>query len=272
MVSRVSDTHVKSPSENPGWPDWIVAARAELAGTRFADVRFVAETGSTNADLLAAATGGAAERALVADYQRAGRGRLDRRWEAPRGANLLVSVLVRPHAPAERWALLTTAMALAVTDALGAAAALAAIRWPNDVIAPGAGERKLAGVLAESTADAVVVGVGLNVGWPAEPGDAPELHATSIAALGHRTDRAHWLAAVLARFAARVAQVETDPAALAAAHRARSATLGRDVRVSLHDGRRIEGTAQAIDDDGSLVVAHAGGPTRYRFGEVMHLG
>src|SRR5690242_12534882 len=69
------------------------------AGTRFADVRAVAETGSTNADALALARAGAPEGVVVvADHQIAGRGRRDRRWEAPPGASLLVSILTRPAA------------------------------------------------------------------------------------------------------------------------------------------------------------------------------
>ena len=73
------------------------------AGTRFADVRWVDETGSTNHDLLALAAVGAPDGVvLVADHQTAGRGRLDRTWVAPPGASLLVSVLVRPAARAGR--------------------------------------------------------------------------------------------------------------------------------------------------------------------------
>ncbi|HEY6530663.1 MAG TPA: hypothetical protein VIY72_00060, partial [Acidimicrobiales bacterium] len=72
------------------------ATRA-IAGTRFADVRRVAETGSTNADLLAAAAAGEpADLVLVADHQTAGHGRLGREWTAPPGSSLLVSVLLRP--------------------------------------------------------------------------------------------------------------------------------------------------------------------------------
>ena len=65
-----------------------------VPGTRFADVRWVAETGSTNADLLALATAGRPEgTVLVADHQTAGRGRLSRVWTAPPGSSILLSVL-----------------------------------------------------------------------------------------------------------------------------------------------------------------------------------
>src|SRR3954447_25236147 len=72
------------------------AAKRLLAGSRFADVRWVAETGSTNADLLALARTGAPDGiVLVADHQTAGRGRAGRSFTAPPGASLLTSVLVR---------------------------------------------------------------------------------------------------------------------------------------------------------------------------------
>src|SRR5690606_6048762 len=83
----------------PARPSAWEAARSELAATRFADLRAVAETGSTNADALALARAGAPEGVVVvADHQTAGRGRRDRSWEAPPGSSLLVSILTRPAA------------------------------------------------------------------------------------------------------------------------------------------------------------------------------
>ena len=105
---------------------------------------------------------------LVADHQTAGRGRLDRRWDAPPGANLLVSLLFHevPEDPGE----LTRRVGLAAVDACRETTGVdAVLKWPNDVLV---GDRKLAGILAERTATGtVVVGLGLNVGW-APPGAA----------------------------------------------------------------------------------------------------
>ena len=95
-------------------------------GTRFGPVRHVAETGSTNADLVAGAavaSGGSVVMpdgsVLVADHQTAGRGRLDRRWDAPPAANLVFSVLLRPTWDPDRHPLVTTTLAVATVDALG---------------------------------------------------------------------------------------------------------------------------------------------------------
>ena len=93
-------------------------ATSAVEGTRFTDVRWVAETGSTNRDLLSEASSGAPEGiVLVADHQTAGRGRLDRSWSAPPGASLLVSVLLRPRIEPGDAFLVTAAAAVAACQA-----------------------------------------------------------------------------------------------------------------------------------------------------------
>ena len=160
-------------------------ARAALAGTRFADVRWVATTGSTNSDAMAAARDGAAEGlVVVADHQSAGRGRQARTWVAPPGGSLLLSVLLRP--PARVAGAVTMAAAVAMAESVEQVAGVSpGLKWPNDlVVATEDGDRKLAGILAEadwpagSTVSAgyrapaphdravVVVGIGVNVTWP----------------------------------------------------------------------------------------------------------
>ena len=132
----------------------------------------------------------------VCDVQTAGRGRLGRGWEAPAGSAILVSVLLRP--PADRdLPQLSLVGGLAAAEAVEGATTLAAqIKWPNDVML---NRRKVAGVLAEATGDAVVLGIGLNVNQTRE-----ELPQTAVVAAGSlRTvdgvvrDRAPLLAALL---------------------------------------------------------------------------
>jgi BirA family biotin operon repressor/biotin-[acetyl-CoA-carboxylase] ligase len=269
-----------------GWPP----AADRLAGTAFTDVRWVDDTGSTNADLLAQAREGAAHGlVLVADHQTAGRGRRDRTWTAPPGASLLVSVLLR-LAP-EAAALASMAVAVAAADAVGAVAGVTPrLKWPNDLVWPGDGsapDRKLAGILAEAdwpagttesagyrppdpwTRVAVVVGMGLNVAWPAEP---PSELADVAVALNHITERAvsredllvAWLRALDARLTA-------DPATWLNEWRVRSATLGRRVRVDLGAGS-IEGVAVDVDDGGRLLVdAGDREPRAIAVGDVVHV-
>jgi BirA family transcriptional regulator, biotin operon repressor / biotin---[acetyl-CoA-carboxylase] ligase len=137
------------------------------------DVHRLDEVDSTNSYVRRLARHGAAAGLVaVADHQTAGRGRLDRRWESPPGANLLTSVLLRPACAAEDVHLCAGAVALAAVQACREVAGVEPVlKWPNDLLLGGA---KLAGVLAEaefagSTLSAVIVGVGINVAWPGPP-------------------------------------------------------------------------------------------------------
>jgi BirA family biotin operon repressor/biotin-[acetyl-CoA-carboxylase] ligase len=200
-------------------------------------VEHVAETGSTNADLLDAATRRPDRSVLVADHQTAGRGRLDRRWEAPPESNLLVSMLfhVVPPDPGE----LVRRVSLAAIDAarsLGVRGDLR-IKWPNDVLLDGA---KLAGVLAQrGTTGAVVVGIGINVGW----------NPDGAARLGDDVDRVVLLAALLDAFDA----LPADADALLVRYRAELATIGQRVRAEMPSGD-VVGTAIDVTVAGQLVV------------------
>lgn len=268
---------------------------AERSPERFADVRWVAETGSTNADAMGLVRDGAPEGiVLVADHQTAGRGRRGRSWEAPPGAGLLMTVLLRP--PAAVVDLCTMAVALAAAEAVTEVAGFEPrLKWPNDLVWPGDGsapDRKLAGVLAEadwpagSTPDAgyrpprsgeriaVVVGIGINVDWPSEL--PPELADQAVACnhvTGVAPDREDLLVALLERldgwYGPLVATGERGR--LLDAWRAWSATLGRRVRVDL-GADDLEGTAVDITDEGHLVVELLEGGRRVlQVGDVTHL-
>jgi BirA family transcriptional regulator, biotin operon repressor / biotin---[acetyl-CoA-carboxylase] ligase len=273
-------------------------ARSALVGTRFADVRWVAETGSTNADVLERARQGDAEgTVVVADHQTAGRGRLGRTWQAPPGASLLCTVLLRP--PAAVAGSTTMAVAVAAADAVAELTGRAPrLKWPNDLVWPGDGsgpDRKLAGILAEvewpagsQAADGwaeprptdrlvVAVGIGLNVAWG---GSVPDDLAQIAVALDHLTapapapDRVAVLVAFLRHLDQRYGRLVTDPGgadALRAAWRERSATLGRRVRVDLGVDD-VVGTAVDVTAEGHLVVETLEGGRRViAVGDVVHL-
>src|SRR3954454_24742304 len=171
---------------------------------RWGRVAVVAETASTNADLLADAA--APDRSvLVAEHQVAGRGRFDRRWESPARAGLTFSFLLRPAVPLATWGWLPLLSGLglheAVTEHTGVATSL---KWPNDLLAhPDGG--KLAGILAQTSGEAVVIGIGLNVDTRAD--ELPVETATSLFLSGAAdVDRADLLVAIVRRLDARVAQ------------------------------------------------------------------
>ncbi|MCP3912274.1 MAG: biotin--[acetyl-CoA-carboxylase] ligase [Actinomycetia bacterium] len=258
----------------------LADARSRLVATRFGAVEWVVETGSTNTDLMDAATRGAPDGTVrVADHQTAGRGRRGRPFEVPPEAGLLSSVLLRPRLPIGRVHLLTMAVALSGSDAVEKVSGLAPrLKWPNDlVVARPDGDRKLAGILADSSilnhrVEIVVVGMGLNVNWG---GRWPaELQGSAIAVdelAGHPIDRVELLLRYLVALDARLTQLEDDDGVeLLAEYRERSATIGRRVRVELAKGELV-GDAVDIDDTGSLVVESDGHRTRVVVGDVIHL-
>jgi BirA family biotin operon repressor/biotin-[acetyl-CoA-carboxylase] ligase len=264
------------------------------AGTRFGPIRRFAEIDSTNRYVLDETRAGAPEGMVaVADYQRAGRGRLGRRWEAPSGSNLLVSVLLRPTVAVDELHLCTAAVALAAVGACERGAGLVPeLKWPNDLVV---GARKLGGILAETapasaaTGPAVVVGLGLNVGWPPDDdraGDSVNGDGTSRAErdellttatsirreTGSQLEPLDLLGPMLEDLEGRLVDL-ADPAGrrrLAGEYRRRCTTVGKTVRVSLA-GEELTGTAADITADGHLVVDVGTGLRTVAAGDVVHL-
>ena len=257
-------------------------AKAALAGGRFADLRWVATTGSTNEDvrdLVARLPGDAAPVVLVADHQSAGRGRLERSWEAPPGSSILMTVGLPAGGIALRHrTLVSVALALAVTDAVPQLA----LKWPNDLVVPVAGDplgyRKAGGILTEahdvSGTPWLLVGLGLNVDWPELPAELADTATSLDRVLGHPVDREDLVVAILAGFGERWLPMLEDPdrvGGLLGAFRARTTTIGRRVRVVLPGGE-LEGLATDLREDGSLVVADDRGAEHVvTAGDVVHL-
>ncbi|AXG79939.1 biotin--[acetyl-CoA-carboxylase] ligase [Streptomyces paludis] len=242
----------------------------------------VTATGSTNSDLAARARDGAVEGAvLVAEEQTAGRGRLDRRWTAPARSGIFFSVLLRPgpEVPVERLGWLPLLTGVAVATGLARAAGVdTALKWPNDLLVTvGGEERKAGGILAERAgADAVVVGVGLNVSLRADELPVPtagSLHLADAVSL----DRDTLLRGVLRsleQWYGRWRAAGGDPAlsGLQEAYAAGCATLGRTVRAELPGDRALTGEAVAVDGDGRLILRTADGTRQaVSAGDVVHV-
>ena len=246
------------------------------------EIERVAETASTNADLLAWARHGAADialapRALVAERQTAGRGRLGRRWDATPGASLTFS-LAWPFAAGIDLSGLSLAVGSVLAEALDprpGADLRIGLKWPNDLwlVGPGEPGRKLAGVLIETVprgeSRIAVIGMGINlleqrveaagsgVAWLAEI-DAKA--ATAAATLPERLVPA--LGAALQRF-------ERDGfAPFAAAFAARDLLRGRAVRCAGAGETGREGIAEGVSPTGELLLRTAAGVERIGSGEV----
>jgi BirA family biotin operon repressor/biotin-[acetyl-CoA-carboxylase] ligase len=241
------------------------------------EVRVVTETGSSNADLLAAAREGAREGVvLVAESQTAGRGRMGRRWTSPPRAGLTFSVLLRPYGiPASLLGWLPLLAGTAVAAAVPAVTTVAPrLKWPNDVLVDTA---KLGGILAERSGSAVVLGIGINVTQR-----TPELPegGTSLLLLGSAaTDlRTRLLLAVLGALSSRYlawrdqfSPGDADACGLRQEYTSRCTTLGREVRVALPGGKEVTGPADGVDWAGRLEIRTATGLVPVSAGDVVHV-
>jgi BirA family biotin operon repressor/biotin-[acetyl-CoA-carboxylase] ligase len=242
-------------------------------GLPWRELDVVAETGSTNADLIARAAAGDDIDGLVllAEYQNAGRGRYARHWSAPPRAQIALSVGVSGSSvPRSGWGWLPLVAGLAVVDALaGVAGITAGLKWPNDVLVGGG---KLAGILAEVAAPApvIVVGLGLNVTLTAD--EAPDPAATSLLMQGaSETDRNMLAHRILRELATRIDAWRAADPELPADYRRHSLTLGSRVRAILPGDRQIEGVAEAVDELGRLCIDTGGQLETVSAGDITHL-
>ena len=240
---------------------------------RYAQVRWVDTTGSTNADLLADTTAPAFS-ALVAGEQTSGRGRLGRPWVSPRGAQSIMSVLLRPTAAElDRLGTAPLAAGLAVLDAVRAVAGVEEgpeLKWPNDVLWDG---RKLCGILAEGAGfpedPRIVVGLGVNVSLTKE--QLPVPHATSLALEGVDVSTEDVTVAVLEALHRRLTPWATGDRRLMDDYRRECITIGKPVRVEAPGGD-LHGTVADIAPDGRLdLLADDGDRHLISAGDVTHL-
>jgi BirA family biotin operon repressor/biotin-[acetyl-CoA-carboxylase] ligase len=224
------------------------------------DIRVFQETSSTNDVIEKFARDGAKEGVVVfAESQSRGRGRLGRKWLSPAGKGLWFSVLLRPKLRPQAATQITIAAATAVWRALKAHTGIrATIKWPNDILAGG---RKLVGILTEMNAEPdavkhVILGIGVDVNLTTGelPPDLRKLATSVRIETGESWNRAELAAAILRELDADYARVvEGKFPALADEWEAQCATIGENVVIHLGD-RRVQGRAEALDDDGALLV------------------
>jgi len=222
------------------------------------------EADSTNSEAMRRANGGAREGLVVfANRQTAGRGRLRRRWHTLAGHTLAMSILLRPSLSPEKIPQISLLTAVALHDALSKLAPDINIKWPNDILYHG---KKMAGILTEMRAEpghaqAVVVGMGINVhapeeGWPED-----------IAAIATDLDTASGCVVSRMQVAVRILEsmerhyldyLNHGFGPVRKQWWRVHAACGKKVRV--YDGLRyIEGIAEAMDEDGALLLrTHAG--------------
>lgn len=245
--------------------------------------------GSTNDVVRGWLQGGEPEVCLaVADEQSAGRGRDGRTWSAPARSALLLSVGFRPSwlGAARLWRLaasVSLAMAEAGESNAGLSAGSIRLKWPNDlVVEAGAGVRKLAGVLGESTGigtddPRAVIGIGVNGDWSADafPADLAGT-MTSLRALadGLSIDHAALLDGFVERLEGRILTLRDDRFD-GEEWADRQVTTDRDVVLIAPDGDATTVRALGVDrSTGALIVADPtvdGGQRTVVVGEIRHV-
>lgn len=238
-------------------PELAATIAAGLRTTRFGrPVHAYARVTSTNDVARDLAGDGAGEgTAVLAVEQTAGRGRLGRPWVSPPGG-LYLSVVLRPPLATDRWPLLGIAVAVGAAEGVEPASGVPiALKWPNDLLAGG---RKVGGILVEAAEGFAVAGIGINAG---PPGAAPHPDAASL-----HVDLPGLVVAVFSGVEQAIDLLYADPPSVLARWRARSATLGRHVRVL--GAEVVEGIAEDIDGDGALVLRTASGMRRVLAGDV----
>jgi len=264
-----------------GAPDRPCAAEVQpLLVTRWLgrDLRYLAETGSTNRDIAVLAQAGAQEGVtVVADRQRAGRGRMTRTWFSPPEVNLYVSLLLRPEIEPGRAASLPLVAGLAVAEALEQVAPGCALgnKWPNDILSGG---RKICGVLCEMQAESdrvryIIPGLGVNVNLTRTmlPAELCERATSLRIEAGHAFSRAAVLAAILNAFEPLYDCWRTDGLEPLLPRLARlDALFGRTIELE-QGGRRLAGRADGILPDGALRLVTAQGAVPVYSGEA-HIG
>ncbi len=224
------------------------------------DIRVFQETGSTNDVVEKLARDGVKEGvAVFAESQTKGRGRLGRKWISPPGKGLWFSVLLRPDLQPQAATQLTVAAATALTRAIREQTNLTPkIKWPNDILIGG---KKVAGVLTELGAELdhikyIILGIGVDVNLDAA--DLPEELrdvATSLKIeTGHSVSRAELAAAILRELDKDYERIcNRQFSKVSEEWESQCATLSHNVSIKVGE-RTIRGQAEALDEDGALLV------------------
>jgi BirA family transcriptional regulator, biotin operon repressor / biotin---[acetyl-CoA-carboxylase] ligase len=252
-------------------PD-AIAARCATSATHVA-IEVVAETGSTNADLLARLDTLDGPLLRIAENQTAGRGRAGRSWLSAPGAALMFSLAWRFKGPLHRMTGLPMAVGVALAETIASLGMPVQIKWPNDLLRDG---KKLAGILVETQAARkdgdgavwAVIGVGINLLMPDE---LEEQIGRAVAAAPWlaKMDRSDLMAALLSRLAAVLAEFDdTGFSPFAERWNLLHAWQGQDVVILDHGQVLQQGRAAGVDAIGRLMLDTEHGRVEVLSGDV----
>ncbi len=205
---------------------------------------------------------------IIADEQTAGKGRLGRRWQSEKGANLLFSLILHPKFHFEKTKLLPFAAGLAVADAIERYTGLKTeCKWPNDVLIE---KKKAAGILMETAMQdtitkEIILGIGVNVNQQLFP---PELAPTATSLFlqsGKTIERIPLLHTLLEELEHRYNQLAQFPSSLIIEDWKRHTTMMKSTVFLLEGSIQKAVTALDITPEGALVILAADGKQREIF-------
>ena len=230
-------------------------------------VSVVELTGSTQNDLLQLVESNNAldGQVIATEFQSDGRGRLDRTFEAPAQSALLFSFYIKPRNQRSEWGFIPLIAGLSLVRAITTidTAMNVSLKWPNDLII---NEKKCAGIIAQTTNEGIVIGIGLNVSMT--PNELPVSTATSLAIEGSTiTDRDLLLSHLLNTFA-ELFEAWEEGSELLDEYASASSTIGKKVRIELPNGENLEATVARISHTGELVLDDG---RHVSAGDVIHL-
>ena len=232
-------------------------------------VSVVDVTGSTQMDLAESIYADTARDGdvLVANYQRAGRGRLDREFIAAPSSALLFSLYKKVTRPRHEWNFIALLTALSITDALAELDTHVKfnVKWPNDILI---NERKIAGLLCQAVDTGVIVGVGLNVSM--QQGELPVASATSLILENYsELDRSEILKKILQNFEKNFNFWQKQGSApFISAYQELCTSLNRDIQIISPTGVSTAAVATGISALGELILSDG---VLVNSGDVLHL-
>jgi BirA family biotin operon repressor/biotin-[acetyl-CoA-carboxylase] ligase len=222
-------------------------------------------TTSTHADLAEKINAGDAHSGdvIVANFQSAGRGRLDRTFSAPASTALLFSLYLTPQRSRTERGFLPLLAGISVAETLNSVNAGISIKWPNDLLIS---EKKVGGIISTTHGDGVIIGIGINVSMSAH--ELPVESATSLGLAGvSLLDRNLLLSKILNSLETDFTRWDLGKSFLDR-YLDLSATITRNVRIELPGGREILAKAISIDEQGQLTLDDG---QVVSVGDVIHL-
>jgi BirA family biotin operon repressor/biotin-[acetyl-CoA-carboxylase] ligase len=224
-------------------------------------------TGSTQDDLtqLVAEKKAHSGEVIATEFQSAGRGRLDRKFDAPASSALMFSFYIEPSREKSDWSFLPLLTGLSAIFALTKLDPefSPTLKWPNDILL---GDGKVGGIIAQVSGEGVVIGVGINVGMTRE--ELPVVSATSLGIHDFSVlDRNLILSTFLTIFE-ELCERWQDGEDLRHLYKERSATIGHDIRIEHPDGSHKNAKAVDVAPTGELILEDG---SRVSVGDIVHL-